>query len=301
MILGLAIIATLTDWAVSRRYWDSNEFKYAAWNDIIKGGMDNDIIIMGSSRAWVHFSPAILDSILGTKTYNLGIDGSCIERQIPRYNLYKLYSNKPKVILQNVDWGSTLEYEEKNYYLIEQYYPYFYDKGMRNIVLPEEGFSFLDMHIPLLRYLKHWSLLDAWKDANARDNIVIRGYRGMERDWNGDALRKIDSIHFRYYDESKDLFCNYLKQCKDDSVKVIFVYAPFYIEGINKISNIQDFYNVFDSIAKQYDCTILNYLNSPICNDTNYFYNASHLNKAGSEIFSTILAHDLDSLHLFEK
>lgn len=187
----------------------------------------------------------------------------------------------------------------KNHYLIRQYFPFFYNDGMRKEVLPKEDFSFLDMYIPLLRFLKYSNLYEVLSDLK-NTCPVVRGYNARELNWNGKNLDDIDTIKFSYCEESKELFCNYLKQCKDDSIKVIFVYTPFYIEGTNKVSNIQEYYDFFDSIANSYDCTILDYLHLPICYDTTYFYNAMHLNKKGAEKFSRILAHDLDSLHLFE-
>ncbi|MBO7481730.1 MAG: hypothetical protein J6T63_06450 [Bacteroidales bacterium] len=299
-LLGIVLAALIIDWIISSRFFDSNDYKFAAWNDIINGGMDNDIVIMGSSRAWVHISPAIIDSILNTKSYNIGIDGACIESQITRYNLYRYYNKKPQVILQNVDWASTLENEANEQYLIQQYLPYFYNKGMRKEVLPNAGFKFMDMYIPLLRYIRYWNLYDAYICADITEPVV-RGYRGFDRKWDGKRLEAIDTLHFSYYNESKELFCKYVKQCRDENIKVVFVYSPCYIGATSKVDNIQEFYDVFDSIATQYECIILDYFHSPICYDTTYFYNAMHLNKIGSEIFSTTLAHDLDSLHLFEK
>lgn len=103
LAFGLFVVSISADFIISRFLQESKDFKYVVWNDIIKGNMHNDIIIMGSSRAFVHISPSIIDSTLGTSTYNIAMDGSRIERQIPRYNLYRLYNKKPKVILQNVD------------------------------------------------------------------------------------------------------------------------------------------------------------------------------------------------------
>ena len=118
LLLAVAIPA---DIFLSRQFYDTADYRYAVWNDILKGGLDNDIVIMGSSRSWVQMSPQVLDSILHTSSYNIGIDGSCIDRQIPRYKMYCKYNRKPKVIVQNVDWGSTLQNDERNDYLIEQY------------------------------------------------------------------------------------------------------------------------------------------------------------------------------------
>ena len=46
---------------------------------------------------------------------------------------------------------------------------------------------------------------------------------------------------------------------------------------------------------------ILNYTYDPISYDTNFFYNATHLNKTGAELFTRKLAHDIDSLQLLKR
>ena len=53
---------------------------------------------------------------------------------------------------------------------------------------------------------------------------------------------------------------------------------------------------VYQSIADHYSCQILNHTYDSISYNTLNFYNASHLNRRGAELFSTKLAHDLKEL-----
>ena len=53
---------------------------------------------------------------------------------------------------------------------------------------------------------------------------------------------------------------------------------------------------IYQSLADRYGCQILNYTYDSISHDTLNFYNASHLNRRGAELFSTKLAHDLKEL-----
>ena len=297
--LLLFVVATLADYVLSKQYHQTNDYRYAVWNDIIKGGMQNDLIVVGSSRSWVHISPKILDSALNISSYNLGMDGSCIDRQIPRYKMYRKRSAKPKVIVQNVDWNSTLQNGGRDKYMMEQYYPYFFNADMRKIVIGPEEFGFLELWMPLFRYLEHSNLYKIAQDIRSLSNAeysVEKGYRGFERNWDGSQLRKIDTIYFKYNQSSLTEFCDYLDECQKDSVKVVFVYAPLYVEGLKKVANLQEFYSLFDSVAKEHNVTILDYFGNDICRDTVFFYNATHLNRRGAEIFTRMLARDLDSV-----
>lgn len=300
----LYVLAISIDVFVSKQFHHTTDYRYSVWNDILQGEMKNDILIMGSSRAWVQISPQILDSVLKCSSYNLGMDGSGISRQIPRYNLYREYNNHPKVIIQNVDWSSTLEnsYQKKGY-LLEQYFPYFYQTKMRKLVLKYEMFDFFDYSLPLIRYVRYsnmWQTYQAIKQLRNPEYSLVKGYKGLTREWNGKELHKMDSLKFLYTKQSLNEFCNYVERCKEDSIQMIFVYTPFYIEGTKLVSNISEFYNLFDSIAKKNNIIILNYLSNEICYDSAYFYNAMHLNKKGAERFSIVLAHDLDSIGILK-
>ena len=297
--LLLFVVAAVADYVLSKQYHQTADYRYAVWNDIVKGGMQNDLIVMGSSRSWVHISPKILDSALNISSYNIGMDGSCIDRQIPRYKMYRKRNAKPKVIIQNVDWNSTLQNGERDKYLMSQYYPYFFDADMRKIAIGPEEFGFFEMWVPLFRYLNHSNLGRTIRDIRGLSNAefsVEKGYRGFDQSWDGLALKKIDSIYFKYNQSSLIEFCDYLADCQKDSVKVVFVYAPFYVGGRKKVVNLQEFYSLFESVAREYNVTILDYLENDICTDTAFFYNAMHLNRRGAEKFTRMLARDLDSI-----
>ena len=101
---------------------------YAAWNQVYNSDLDYDLVVNGSSRAWTQYNPLILDSILGINSFNLGIDGSAINRQIIKYRKYRDLHGAPLYLIQNIDLG-TMGYT--NGYEREQFFPYFfYDKDL---------------------------------------------------------------------------------------------------------------------------------------------------------------------------
>ena len=60
-------------------------------------------------------------------------------------------------------------------------------------------------------------------------------------------------------------------------------------------------HSAYKKIADKYGIPILDYMTMSLCKDTTYFYNAMHLNKKGSEIFSDSLAHDLKRLGILSQ
>ena len=59
------------------------------------------------------------------------------------------------------------------------------------------------------------------------------------------------------------------------------------------ISNRSEIIHICDSLAKKYDIIFLDYSNSEFTMQKELFYNATHLNKKGSELFSKKLALDI--------
>ena len=65
------------------------------WAYLMKDQIDADCIVLGSSRALNHIVPAILDSALSVRSYNLGMAGAHIDDVWARYQLYRLRNKAP--------------------------------------------------------------------------------------------------------------------------------------------------------------------------------------------------------------
>ena len=270
---------------------------YAAWNQLYNSDIDYDLVINGSSRAWTQYSPLVLDSILGVNSFNLGIDGSAINRQIIKYKKYCQLHGLPKYLIQNIDLGTmaiTFGYER------EQFFPYFfYDRDLMKDCNRYEDFSFGEKYIPCYRYIGYEEVL---LEAIFHDNTghyfeyLTKGYLGRWDKWEGSALANLDSVVCSCDTTSIHLFMDFLEEITAEGTKVMFVYAPVYHVAREKMTNEQQMLDMYDSIASRFDIPILDYNDIPMCYDTAYFYNATHLNKNGAELFTTKLAHDIDSI-----
>ena len=253
-----------------------------------------DLIILGNSRAWCQYSPQILDSVLGTTSYNIGIDGSCFNRQLARYELYRHYiPNAPKYIIQNVEFftlGHTEGYEREQFmpYLI---YPYF-----RERICQREPFSFGELYIPMYRYYVN----NVYDEYTKYDFPVVKGYLGEDNKWDGSKLNETEPYIQEVDTNSLKMFIDYIEGLQEENIKLILVFAPIYKDGLSKVINLEEIHGLYYDLANKYNLPILDYANCWLSQDTNYFYNATHLNKQGAELFSTKLAHDIDSLGIIQ-
>ena len=100
LILVLAIVA---DVALSYKGRHSDMRNLKLWNEWYGKDDAYDIVINGSSRGMVQYDPRILDSALNTKSFNLSINGSHINRHIFKYKIFRKTHPKPKLIIQNFE------------------------------------------------------------------------------------------------------------------------------------------------------------------------------------------------------
>ncbi len=93
----LTVLAVGLDFALSsfyRRSLSQGHLDIETWEDVYRGEVNAEVLVLGSSRALVHYSPKILADSLSHSVYNLGMDGSYFPAQ---YLIFKkqLEHNSP--------------------------------------------------------------------------------------------------------------------------------------------------------------------------------------------------------------
>ena len=285
-------------WLITSNLRHSDARMFHTYNAIANDSLCCDAVIMGSSRGQVQYSSSIIDSVTGLNCYNISVDGRCIDAEVTIYNFYRRHCPKPKVIIQNVDWGTL---QMSNGYEREQYLPYLRsDRLLFCEIKDREDFSWADRYMPLWRYSGYHETIKeglGLPAKMARPGNIEKGFIAMDKEWDGAAFRQIDTLGIAVNPEAVEIFDRYLAQCQADSIQVVMVYAPFYIGATRKMGPAADtMFALYHSFADRYGCQILNYTYDSLSYDTLNFYNASHLNRRGAEQFSLKLAHDLKNL-----
>jgi hypothetical protein len=276
-----------------------NEF-FSEWNDIYSGSINADLIIMGSSRAWVHISPKILDERLKINTYNLGINANPFPMQNARFKIYLEHNRKPKYIIQTLE--TNILTQRKDLIYSQQYIPYLNDPIIRSATKNYQG-KFNNAHFlfPLAKYNDNWPyfLLGLKTQFGLVDDAApkYKGYQGQDWDWDGN-LEKVRAANPNGIKQEVDPlvlaeFEDYLSFCKENDIKVFLVYTPEFVEGQKLIVNRSEIIEIFQNLGQAYQIPFLDYSQIPLSKERKYFYNSEHLNRSGAELFSEILAHDL--------
>lgn len=307
-LLPIVVISYILDTLVSNRLSESKTIamgEYSVWNDIFSGNINSDILIQGSSRAWVHFNPKIITDSTGISCYNIGVDGHHFSMQNIRENILLKYNKKPKLIIYSLETGTLSKREDL--YNINQFLPYVlkYKNDLKKPLLSFDGFDQFDFEVPLIRYYGNFvvvgQLLSSLRHNNPMEGRE-RGFKGQKSSWNGDldrAKAKFASMEVKIDNETTKLFRQYLSNCKKNGIRVVLVYSPEYIEGQEFISNRSRIIKLYQQLSREYEIPFIDFSNDEICLEKQYFYNATHMNSKGADLFTEKLIKVMKEQRLF--
>ncbi len=269
----------------------------AAWNNVIEGEIDADLYIYGSSRAWHHVDPAIIEEELGLTAYNFGVDGHNFDIQNLRHQLLMRYNRKPEYIIYSLDCFTLRK--RPNLYLRDQFLPFMLKyRELMPVMLTFNGFHWTDFYVPLLRYHERRQALSVIaKHWNSKE-FPKRRTKGFKYNPEKELEIKEDDKRTPYgipqIDEVVDMFEAFLTECEEEGIQVIMIYSPEFHLHQKQVWNRKEIMANFRRISEAYNIPFIDYSDNPICQDTKYFFDNLHLNKRGAETFSRQLAADLE-------
>jgi hypothetical protein len=308
-ISPLVLLSYFLDFFISNNLKKSNKYaekEYPTWNAIIDGKVNSDILIYGNSRAWVDFNPTMISDSLHISAYNLGIDGHGFKLQYLRHRMLLKNNNKPKIIIVSVD--IFILNNRKELYNSEQFLPYMlWNREIKSATIDYDGFNSLDYDLPLIRYYGKTEALETairfFSGHLSNPVCRVKGYQGRNESWNTDFDKA--KLNMKKYEAKLDpetiiLFEKFLAECKKQNIKLIFVYAPEYIEGQIFTKNRGEVISLYTNYSHKYNIPFYDYSTDAISYQKKYFYNTNHLNKMGAELFTTKLIDTLKQSNVFK-
>lgn len=270
-------------------------FHYLQWN--IAGGRtgkeyyackkaNEDILIMGSSRAAHHYDSQIISDSLGMSCFNAGEDGNGI---IMQYGRWKMISERytPKLIIYDICSIYDVE-ENDNMAYVDRLKPYCGDQAVRDYVTGLYPLERLKLFSKM--YCYNYKFFEILSDCRSTYDLV-NGYSPLE----GHMLQSIadrpmvkknnlkeDNIKIKYLE-------NLIKEADQKGTSIVFAISPSWRGGQYDISA----FSTIIELAERYSIPFYNYIGSSICNNADYFKDSYHLNKKGASFFSQDLSRQL--------
>jgi len=260
-----------------------------------------DCLMLGSSRMKNNVNPKIIDSIINLNSFNAGTNGGNIFEIKMLLEGYLLKSPAPKIVFVSLDIFSLSN--SNNIAFIPTYLTaYLSPPVYKN--LKEDGVNVsLYKFVPFIRVIE---FDDYYK------GVVIRNLKGDKELKEGDFYYKgfesntTDTISTAVIPPSYSIKINkkailalqdFIAICKKYNINLVFSYAPEYKQINQKaVTNIDTLFNLYRTISFKYNIPFLRNDSLSLNSQGGYFANVGHLNRMGANIYSIILARQLDSI-----
>ncbi|MDB4498138.1 hypothetical protein N9251_02215 [Gammaproteobacteria bacterium] len=295
-IVILFTIALTFDLIISNHLQTSPARRYKTWTEITEGTMTYNALIFGSSEAFVACDAQILSDSTQLSFYNSSINGSNLDRNRGKINLFEAYYKAPKLVVITPSFyflkPSNHPYEH------EQFFPFFYNNKYRETVLPCVPVSWAQSYIPMYRYFGNskqmkegLGLTPMYAYYKTKD-----GFSPIDKPYDS-VLYADKEIHiFKYQEPVLQELKTFIANQQHKGVKVVIALLPIYKRSYERISNLGKFDSLYQSLSQEFKIPVLNYMTCPVYNDTTNYYNDFHMNRTGATKMSKILGHDLKKI-----
>lgn len=299
-VIGFLVIVFILQSVVlfSIKRIDVGEF--GVLNKIDQGGINADIIVSGSSRAYKGINPEVIDSVTGMNCFNLATNGTDLGVQLPKLKWYLNHNSKPRIIIQDLSQFG----EEISSTIFE---PYKYLAYLKDDSL-YQGLKRVDKRFWMHKYffpsnLKYYNfdfyykLTKELRNSSKGREPLIKGFSPDNSAWRGD----LDLLRTKYPEglpahlpeDYKSYISELIQLCKTLDIILIIAVLPNYPEISEVISVIDDVGGHYASLQNGEDLLYFDYTESDLSKDKTNFYNHTHLNLLGAGKLSRQLGRDL--------
>lgn len=276
---------------------------YGVWNRIVNGEINADILILGSSRALVHFDCQVIESATGRSCFNIGLNGSRLNLQLPLLKTYLKHNRYPQFLIVSLDCNSLQL--SKEIHRPSQYLPYLDEDIIYKNLLQLDSRFWLYKHIPFYSvaafnkttnssFLGYALIgLRGGRVNDAREN----GYLPRDREWSDEfqnfRYQHLNGISLPIEQEAIDCLKDVVDLCRLNGIYLVLVYPPEYFEAQELTLNRKEIFQLYESIAASAQAPFWDFSDNAISYNKKYFYNSQHLNRLGATVFSKDVASKL--------
>jgi hypothetical protein len=249
-----------------------------------------EVLVLGSSRAYHHYVSTMLEKGLRRETYNLGRDGAGI---LYNYAVYQTICerSKPKMVILDLNADEFIA-DNVSYQLLYQLLPH-YDKSryIREVVRLRSPFENVKVQSWLYRYNSQLFYIAA-NNIRHSDIDIQKGYLALQGRVKGQpeipakSNAAVDTLLLHYFER-------FLEAAKSNKTEVVVCLSPVYRQYPRPTSSVIQIYR----ICRQHNVPLLDHLqDSLFLQHPGYFRDISHLNDKGAHLYTGKLLEALKGL-----
>ena len=250
---------------------------------------NEEILIMGSSRAAHHYIPSVLTDTLGLTCYNCGYDGC---GSITAYGLLNILSQRysPKAIIYEItpEFDYLKADKDNTKYLgpLKNYYDRAGIDSVFMTVSPTERWKMCSY-----MYRINSKSIQMITENIVKRNETIKGFHTKEISMSYEPI--IDETHkeLQYDDVKIKYLKGIISLCKKHEIKLVFSVSPSYKKTDSYV------YAYAEDLAKVNKIPfITHYSDTMINRNKENFYDQVHMNMKGAQTFTKVFVGELKSI-----
>lgn len=249
---------------------------------------DEEVLILGSSRAVRHFNSRILEDSLGLKVYNIGVDGNGIvlakgitdlesRRHRPKIIIFELFPHYDYV---NREGDDIVKF---SYFLK----PYFDTPEIRKLISQADPVESLKMKSSLYRL--NSILYKLIEGIVSIPSLPDRGFIPQSTVMNYEP-RKPKLFPTTFDPAKAEILSDFISTMNREGVRVFFTISPIYSYPDREFADVKKY-------VESKGGYVFDYLNdSAFLKNRGYFADRVHLNTIGADTLSSDLASKIKSI-----
>lgn len=253
---------------------------------------NEDILILGSSRAKHHYVPSVFRDSLNMSCYNGGEEGMCIFYHYAVLSARIERGETPQIVILDVQEPDL--YESPNAYFnlesaINKLIPYYGEFAAVDSLInhrgPWESVKFLSSS-----YRYNSLLLSSAKEFLQNGSDENLGYEPLQGTYSPSEEEVLTKPDVKYSCEIQKLDCliRFVSLCKSANIRLVMSYSPSVLRPDSiRMGQIKQ-------IATDYGATFFDSEEYSVFRDTALFVDEWHLNDEGAIRFSALLSHTLN-------
>lgn len=269
---------------------------YGKMNELVVGKENYDVVFIGSSRINLTVNPAIIDSVTGLKSFNFGFDGANIVDFSMHVASYLKGHSKPGLMVLNID-PKMLNVDHEIKIPPSKYIPYIHKKEIYDTLSQYSNWPIVAKYAPFVAGSFYTDgivnqSLQAYLFPNRKMENYYKGFSPLTKIWATGDKSAENLVPVIYTDKGLALFKHFLEGINKQGIRFRLIYSPQY--SFSKyVKEHEEYIKKLNSIAFEYGYEVKDYSFMELCHDKNYFFDATHLNLTGANLFSQKLAEDI--------
>lgn len=254
--------------------------EYAVANHVVYN-LNEDVLVLGSSRASHHYNSALIKDSLKLSCFNGGRDGEGLLYSTAIFEL-ALQRHIPKVVILDVTSDVLSEKEdEKNRLSI--LLPYLKQSGIIENMIEKKGrLELLKSNLQTYRY--NGQLVSIFQHYFLSSGNTVMGFSPLDNKM--DASRVSASTSLKPYSDSisadnVDALNLFINECKQQKIQLFVFVSPRYNDDTK-----QNSYLKMKSICNAHQVIFHDFTNDVYFKKPEYYSDRAHLNSRGADLYT---------------